>query len=926
MSNNVKYQRGSEWRKWDLHVHTPSSFDYQYHGEDAFEKIAEAINNSDIEVCAITDHFTIEGYEKLIKRGGLKKIVLPGIELKLEDSILPSRHIRDGEVQSSSTDTPIHLQVIFDNDDKLLSKIREFVVSLEFKDYNGDTKNLTKKNIIELGKQKNSSLNSVDAFKEGCKILRISKAMIEQKLKEKGLRDDSLVILPYEKYGGINDIDPENDSLIKSKLTKLADVIESSKNAQFFLGLSNILLLHMPDGSINKQFVNFIGKPKPCIVGSDAHKPDDIGQFAGNNYCWIKADPTFEGLKQIKYEPSLRVKVQEENPQESEVYARIEKCSIDFPASLKIKTGETSKKIDFCLQGNYEIALSNNLTCIIGGRGIGKSTLIHLLYNAWTKKDTAKLQGLNSPLLNLDFSPDSLRKTAELTTTEIPANTEFFMQNEIEKSARNLDDMSTLIRHRLQLFSSIDNQQSLKDLSGEWLSSYQSMERLIKAYEIVSEKTLNIKSTRKRIEVLQKQIAVIQSKEYNDLQGDVKNINAKISELNIYQNEHKDIITTIDILINAISQLNWNDQQGKSILNELSKSLNEYKKQLQTTFAQLETEVKKAKYSKNLAIKKQQLKDYLEKKGLRQENIEEIANATGQIKELEDEIRMLVKEKEPSEKIYSEKDAVLDDYKQKYSAYLKRYFEVVARLEKELEDIPLFDKSVSFTPKISEQHLRESVVELVKKSNPSTATLRTDDIESVLFDMVDIKEYLKSKKKIQDHVNQCSKAFLHKKIIQELVNDAVFLDRLYLFLWRAYYDIHNIQVQTKLGDNYLQNTSFGERCGIVVSIILIAGTNPIIIDQPEDNLDGKFISTVLVPLVRKRKTCRQIILITRDANIAIGGDAELIQIMECDEKKRRTQILPSSIENIQFRENYIWILDGGKEAFENREQKYGFKK
>jgi len=137
---------------------------------------------------------------------------------------------------------------------------------------------------------------------------------------------------------------------------------------------------------------------------------------------------------------------------------------------------------------------------------------------------------------------------------------------------------------------------------------------------------------------------------------------------------------------------------------------------------------------------------------------------------------------------------------------------------------------------------------------------------------------------------------------------------------KYYYSIGNIHVQTKLGGKLLKNTSFGERCGIVIAIVLVAGTNPIIIDQPDDHLDGKFISDVLVPLLRQQKHNRQIILITRDANIVVGGDAELIHILEPADE--RTEILPTSIEDIDCREKYIWILDGGADAFTRREQKY----
>ena len=77
---------------------------------------------------------------------------------------------------------------------------------------------------------------------------------------------------------------------------------------------------------------------------------------------------------------------------------------------------------------------------------------------------------------------------------------------------------------------------------------------------------------------------------------------------------------------------------------------------------------------------------------------------------------------------------------------------------------------------------------------------------------------------------------------------------------------------------------------------------------------------LLVPLLRRQKHNRQIVLITRDANVVVGGDAELIHIL--DPTDTRTEILASSIENILYREKYIWILDGGVDAFAKREQKY----
>lgn len=77
---------------------------------------------------------------------------------------------------------------------------------------------------------------------------------------------------------------------------------------------------------------------------------------------------------------------------------------------------------------------------------------------------------------------------------------------------------------------------------------------------------------------------------------------------------------------------------------------------------------------------------------------------------------------------------------------------------------------------------------------------------------------------------------------------------------------------------------------------------------------------MLVPLIREQKRRRQIILVTRDANIVIGGDSELVLILDKNEKG--TALVPASIESRSARQQYIWILDGGEQAFQKREERY----
>lgn len=211
----------------------------------------------------------------------------------------------------------------------------------------------------------------------------------------------------------------------------------------------------------------------------------------------------------------------------------------------------------------------------------------------------------------------------------------------------------------------------------------------------------------------------------------------------------------------------------------------------------------------------------------------------------------------------------------------------------------------------------------MKKELKGETGVKSDAIEKRLFEEVTIGKYIDNIDVLRKHVLGTSDSGKNTLFLKKLFGNDVFVEKVRLRLIEAYYAITNIRVETKYGGKILKSTSFGERCGIVLSIVLAAGTNPIVIDQPEDHLDGKFISTVLVPLIRKQKSKRQIILITRDANIVVGGDAELIHIFESD--GQLTALTPTTIEDVAQRQKYIWVLDGGAVAFAKRENKYRLK-
>jgi len=116
--------------------------------------------------------------------------------------------------------------------------------------------------------------------------------------------------------------------------------------------------------------------------------------------------------------------------------------------------------------------------------------------------------------------------------------------------------------------------------------------------------------------------------------------------------------------------------------------------------------------------------------------------------------------------------------------------------------------------------------------------------------------------------------------------------------------------------------STGQRCTAVLHLLLLDNRDPLIIDQPEDNLDNAFIAEHIVNIVRRSKTNRQFVFATHNANIPVFGDAEWIGVL-CEENQRAKLRASGSIDAPDVKELATSILEGGKEAFNRRREKYG---
>ena len=146
------------------------------------------------------------------------------------------------------------------------------------------------------------------------------------------------------------------------------------------------------------------------------------------------------------------------------------------------------------------------------------------------------------------------------------------------------------------------------------------------------------------------------------------------------------------------------------------------------------------------------------------------------------------------------------------------------------------------------------------------------------------------------------------------------------------YDLPRLHVTRALpdgkgGKRYIQREfsklSLGQQQSVLLALMLSADSDrPLIIDQPEDNLDGEFIYATLVPVLRRAKERRQVIIVTHNANVAVLSDAEQVVVMKAM-NDRGEIVSRGSIDHLPTRDAALGILEGARKAFLRRAKMYG---
>ena len=136
-----------------------------------------------------------------------------------------------------------------------------------------------------------------------------------------------------------------------------------------------------------------------------------------------------------------------------------------------------------------------------------------------------------------------------------------------------------------------------------------------------------------------------------------------------------------------------------------------------------------------------------------------------------------------------------------------------------------------------------------------------------------------------------------------------------------------IKIIDENGEIDINEGSPGQKSAAILAFILNSGENPLIIDQPEDDLDNSLIYSLVVKSIRTMKSKRQIIIVTHNPNIPVLGDAEGIIVLERNNQGKvtfRKGKKAGCIEEKLIREGICEIMEGGEDAFRKRERKYQY--
>jgi hypothetical protein len=710
------------------------------------------------------------------------------------------------------------------------------------------------------------------------------------------------------------------------------------------------------------------------VCSSDCKKLTATSQndtnYIGFRHTWIKmSQPSVEALRQAFLDHESRIRFGTERPEEGYSYPNIRMIQVNAAKFL----------------ANQEIVFSPNLTTIIGGRGTGKSTIVEYLRVALDQEAAIRgdeprknLQKLKRTLQRKSSVTIQIEKEGKLWTLEsaggnpplvtegqdIPDLARFFpvrilsqreiyaiaedrdargrlvddvIRSDLDELERRERDMSAEIRKLNQQIASLPElMQREKALETE-RQDYQLRLKRLKDMEKPLGRWKGLLAEERFFKAIEDQttgISESMKKAFEDIEFSATVLGSELKEAPNHElteaiARRADRLAE-DLRENLEKALNAFDQGLKDLLN------NEDVAKWRATF-----EIEKTKFEalrQELSGQGTDPDQYLDYQRQLREREVQLVEIRKRIKSIDE---LLQRRDGTTSKDGRHEPGLIDNLHDIW----KKATELRAQASQQLtESVPETKTGEPFV-KVSVERYGDKEGFLVKMQEEIQDGRRIsladwDDFMEAVFNAARQKEkpptemlvdWMKSIASGKMPV-ACNWQLDDRRM--SVITEWLTNDRLQkLRLWRTP-DLVKVELFRQdgslVGDLAGPKLSVGQRCTAVLALLLAQDIVPVIIDQPEEDLDNEFVFQELVPLLRKIKEKRQILVVTHNANIPVNADAELIVAFEVkDERGAQKEVAQfgkaiGALDRPAVKTAVETIMEGSEEAFRRRFEKYGF--
>ena len=961
--SRADYVRGAEWRKWDLHFHTPASGkDYHKQGLSN-QQLVNCWRENGLSLVAITDHFIIDLQliEELQSLAGPDITVLPGIELRSE----------------LGGHTSVHFIGVFPEDCRLDEVWMELQTGLALRPSDIEARGVDR---------------LYQDFREASELIH--------------------------RLGGVVTVHAGRKSNSIEKIPNVEQFRQALK-ADLMRDCIDLIELGQPRDADGYQRIVFpgIGFERPLILCSDNH---DATDYTVKQSCWYKADPTFQGLRQVLREPD-RVFIGDTPAQLREV----ELHATRFIDLVTIGLDPDQTPIPGEKWFDVAVPLNPGLVAVVGNKGSGKSALADVIGLVGATENSKHFSFLSSSKfrqarqakakhfrgsIRWHSGDSSGCNLAEDLPPESVRTVRYIPQNLLESICAQVDDSG--FRHEIEqtLFSHIPEHARLGKASLSELISFHTetthseIGRLTKQLSLANEEIVSLEtrlhpSYRLKLERLrdqkQAELGALEARKPTQvakpdqlLPEAARRIHAALGRLErvqAWQATHRQLTTETERRVAELSllreelgqvleRLRLFEQAVEDVKHEMAEPIKRAGLELdqilmvqitpgpvETKCAGLDAEILASRrrldasdrytvagrllradslvVRLNAALDEpnrvyQQYQSALAEWEKGKTEVAGSPEREGTLQSLEHQIEQL--DAVPA-RLMSKRDERLEIVRAIFSKKrdLQGRCETLYRpVQQFVDSHPLISRELglNFSVPISETGFSEGFFGFVSHGVSGSfcgkdqgtqrlgALLQATNFseeESVISFVTEVCESLHADRRA---VGQSRSPTVAEQLRSAPDNTP---KSLYDYLFSLSYLAPSYQLRK--GDLELSRVSPGERGELLLVFYLLVDQDrrPLVIDQPEENLDNQTIYSCLVPCIREAKTRRQIIVVTHNPNLAVVSDAEQIVYAEHNRAgDRAIRYEAGSIENPRMNKHIVDVLEGTRPAFDDRNGKY----